>query len=351
MTTYRDGAVPLDRPQVDTNSFEIGKPVRAQDWHDLARLAHWVAAHGQVVVPGHWVGIRSASTQALRYRAPTSGRAIARVWVMDIRANGGPARFNVKAGSDATAATDVVREAAGAFGLRHAPLVVVEGAGSNSALTRSLAVTDLVLTITPTAGTIEILTVACWELPRAALSRDSTDLGIALDSLFPRRPMLEDSTARVSLHGVGTLARDVTVTSPSRRIGHFARWGQNVETKSGSATSLLSLPYRVVPRHETDTRTAMPISVQIYAAVEDGSTAAEWRVVGGTAGAGSWQTISLGDTTQAWRGPVTVNVDCEDPDNSLGLPSGGYDTIDIQARTTAGTGSIVVQGWTGYEAT
>ena len=342
MTTYRDGAVPVDRPQMSVAGILAGAPVRAADWHDLARLLHWVAGRGRVVVPGHRVGLQSSSPMTLRYRAPLSGRAIARVWAIEVRGAGGPRAVSIAAGSDPAWVSEAYSDSA--IGARR-PIVVVEGA---SALSRTTSVTELTITVTPSGGSVEIESCACWELPRTHLDRGTPDLGVALDALFSRRPILDSSTAAAtSVGGVARLAYDVTVDYPTRRGALLARYGQPVEVKSGTATALLRMPARVMPRRDRLTTTEGLAT--LYAAHDDGSTASEWRLVTGSGGAGSWNAIGTGTTSGAWYSSGPMSLRAEDPDETLGIPVAGYETVQIEARRTAGGGALLIYGWGVYE--
>jgi hypothetical protein len=343
VTAYSDGAVPIDRPQMSLSGILAGAPVRASDWHDLARLLHWVAGRGRVVVPAHRVALETSNAVTLRYRAPLSGRAIARVWAIEVRASGGTASaVSVAAGADPAWVSSAYTDSA--LGARR-PIVVVEGA---TPLTRTTNVTELTITVTPTVGTMFIESCACWELPRSHLNRISPDLGIALDTIFARRPILDSSTAQAdSVGGVARLAHDITVSYPTRRGVLLSRFGQRLDITSASPVALLRIPARVLPRRDRNPLTHC--RMDIYARNSDASTSSQWRMVTGSGGAGAWVSVPLSATTPAWYSTAAVNIRCEDPDQVLGIPTAGYDTVQIEARRTAGTGALQVFGWCVYE--
>ena len=349
-----DGMVPPNRPTISIADVVVGAPVRAQTWHDMAKLAHWVAARGQVVVPVHQCGVEfSAASVTLRYKVPLSGRALGRVWVFDIRAAGAVgsvAAFTIQAGAETTTYTHYV-ESLGGEGIATAPFYVLEGAGSGTELTRSRATTEITVTITHVGGTLRIESVGCWELPRPALARDTTDLGTSLDSFFPRRPIFDASASPTSeaVSGVTALAYDITTAARLRRIGHIARYGNPLLITSTSWVSLTVLPYRVVPRLDLPTDTTLPLTLDIYAKCSDGSTAGEYQIVNGAASVDGG-TIAAGTTTAAWIGDIELAFGCEDPTTADGLRSATYDTLDIQVKRTAGAGTISVYGWCAYEA-
>lgn len=321
-----DGRVPPERPPVSVSRIVAGAPVRAQTWLDAASLAHWVAGRGQVVIPGHSVRYELSGTVTMRYRVPLSGRAIARVACVGIRSDTGATReVTVTMGSGTTTAF------VGELTLGSQVPIYVQDDG----VTRTDAVTDIEIDVTGTDVVIE--SCAVYELPRASLSRDATDLGVALDTLFPRRPIM-DSGAQ-SVRGVAALMQGVD----GRRIGHFARWGDVVGGAPASFTSILRAPYRIVPRYAVSG--LREVSVYLLARITSGT--GEIRVV---AGSGDTATVSL-STTLAWLSPLAVDVVCEDPAEPDGLTGGSYDTIDIETRRISGLGTIEIEAWTCVELT
>jgi hypothetical protein len=303
-----------------------GAPVRAQHWLDCAYLAHWVAGRGQVIVPGHSVRYDLTGTVTMRYRVPLSGRAIARVACLGIRSKTGTARsVTVTMGSGTTTAT------VGLLTLGSQVPIYVQDDG----VTRTDAVSDITITVTGTDVFIESCTV--WEVPRVSLSRDATDNGVAMDSLFPRRGIV-DSGAQ-SVRGVAALMQAID----GRRIGHFARWGEVLATTSATFVSLTHAPYRVVPR--VNNGALRSIRVYLYGLVSVGGTTGEWRA---TAASGDSATAVISSTTAAWSS-VDIDVTAEDPDKPDGIDAGGYDTVQLAWRRTAGAGTVGVESWTGVE--
>lgn len=326
-----DGRVPPERPQLGFSRLVAGAPVRAQQWLDAASLGHWVAGRGQVVVPGHSVRYELASgSVTMHHRVPLSGRAIARVACVGIRSDTGASRtVTVTMGSGSATVT------VGELTLGSRDPIYVQDNG----VTRTDTVTDIAITVT-TSGPIVIESCAVYELPRASLSRDSTDDGVALDTLFPRRPIM-DAGAQ-SVRAVAKLMQAID----GRRIGHFARWGEEIGTASGTFVSILAAPYRVVPRYHVSG--FRDITVPIRARGTSGGTAGEYRIV---ANSGASTTGVITGTVSVWQTAIKVAVKCEDPNEPNGLAGGVYDTVDVQLRRTAGGGSVVAESWDGFELT
>ena len=197
-----DGRVPPERPQLGYTRLVGGAPVRAQQWLDAAYLAHWVAGRGQVIVPGHSVRYAlSASTATMRHYVPLSGRAIARVACVGIRSTtGAAASVTVTMGSGSSTVT------VGLLTFGSTIPIYVQDDG----VTRTDASGEITIDVT-TAGSVIIESCAVYELPRASLSRDATDNGVALDTLFPRRGIFADGSQ--SVRGVAAALRYQVVSA------------------------------------------------------------------------------------------------------------------------------------------
>lgn len=340
-----DGAVPTYRPTVDTSQIQIGAPVRAQTALDHARLAHWISGRGQCVVPQHRVAmILNGTTETLRYYVPGSGRAMYRCWVLDLRTaatNGeGPgygAEGTITVGG---VTTDFYTEN------KTLPLLVfcVE-----SGVTPSSAEGQITIQVTSNTSrqyAVRIESVGCWELPRAVLDRTTADCGISLDSLFARRPLIDDngSPAIVSMGAVYEQAHRMTVGAPLRRIGHIGRWGYELSSTVKTNVALTTAPYRLVPRKVGPNDITKTVRARVYG--ENG----DFRVVGGAAGASAWVAMPA---TYAWSNPIDIAINCEDNVATIGgQPVGGYDTLLIEARApAAGTTAFRIKGWCVYEQT
>lgn len=339
--TIADGRVPPSRPPASVADILVGKPVRALTWLDFASLAHWISGRGQVIVPQHrtCVILDGVSTQA-RYYVPASGRAIERWWVVELRSvthgAGATARGTLTAGGysqTVSASSDLWPSI---YLLRE------------KALTPSTSESEISILISSTGGAaLRVESIGCWELPRAVLDRTAADCGIALDSLFPRRPIFNDGSSPLeySLGNVVGSAHEMTVANPLRRIGHVGRWGYELTSSSASAASLTVGPYHIVPRKDRTTDTTRTIRCRVYGYESTG--VGQYRVVGGTAGASSWVTLP---TSAGWSTEIDIAIDCEDLSTADGQPAGGYDTLDFQARSN-GVQAWTIQGWVAYEYT
>lgn len=347
----RDGRVDLDRPHIVTADIATGAPVRAQTWSDMARLAHWVAGRGSVLVPQHKVQVRldasggvGATSETLRYMTRPQGRAMARVWVFEFRGHtGAPGSVTIQPLEIPSTVSPPYTVEAPAYGTRMAPIVVIEGAGVEDELARSVSDQEITCEVVCTAGYVDLVSCAVWELPRAALTQDSTDLAIGLDGFFPRRPIQGDVDYQ-SVKGLFDLTIGLTQlsgTRPRTKSGHIGRWGPEIQVASTSATSLIEsgFNYLILGGKDRASDTTTTVTAYVYARV-DGSTG-YWRVVTGSGGTGSWQSFT--NTSYAWLGPLELTVTAEDPTTSYGYAS-AMDTLRFEAKATVDY-SVYVSGW------
>lgn len=348
-----DGRVPLDRPYLDYTEIQTRAPVRARTWSDMAALAHWVAGRGTMLVPQHrsMVGLSAAGTASntFQFAVRPQGRAIARVWVFEVRGRPGfPALVTfepIGAGGPVSPEYPVEPEA---FGTRMAPIVIIEGAGVNDQISPSTADTVASCEVVCTAGQCLIVSCAVWEMPRAALAPSAEafgELGISRDTLYPRRPVEVRDYASVS--GVRDLTTSLCVNTSARsrsRSGHISRWGPYIEVTSSSATSITVADYRIVPGLDRPTDTTATLTANMYG-LEGGGGAGDWRVVCGSSGATAW--VPFG-ALAAWTAGVTFSAKCEDPTTSNGLRGGSADTVRFEMRVTGG-GWVRAYGWAVFE--
>lgn len=347
----RDGRVDLDRPHVVPSDVATGAPVRAQTWLDMARLAHWVAGRGTVLVPQHKVQVRldstggvGATSETLRYMTRPQGRAIARVWVFEFRGHtGAPGTVTIQPLSIPSAVSPPYTVEAPAYGTRMAPIVVVEGAGVEAELARSVSDQEITCQVVCTLGYVDIVSCAVWELPRAALTQDTTDLAIGLDGFFPRRPIQGDVDYQY-VKGLFDLTIGLTQlsgTRPRTKSGHIGRWGPELVTTSATAISVLEpgFDYLILGGKDRASDTLTTVTAYVYARCSTSS--GDWRVVTLSGGASAWQNFTA--TTYQWLGPLTFTIRAEDPSTSYGVTS-SFDYLRLEVRANGGA-TVYVSGW------
>ena len=339
-----DGAVPRDRPVAATTDLVIGRPVRAQSWHDFARLLHWVSGRGQCIVPTHRVAmIVDNTTETMRFYSPGSGRGMYRLWVFDLR--------STTDGVQAVGTMSINGGSSFDWYTLYADgrtLAVLEPGGPFTPSTAEAEHTVAITSSTATGGVaVRIESVGCWELPRAALDRTAADCGVSLDSLFPRRPLFHDGDTppEASVSAVIAGIHAITVGVPLRRIGHVSRWGYQMEIASAGPVGLTVMPYRVVPRKVAPADTTKSMRARVYG--YEATSVGEFRVTTTSGGASAWTTLP---TAAAWSSAIDFDVECESTTTADGTPAGGYDTVLLQVRTD-GAATARVRGWSVYEVT
>jgi hypothetical protein len=329
--------VPIDA------TVQVGKAVSSTQWSSLAELTNYLRGRGVMIVPSQApiVGADStggvsvpglSTTVTIGYRVRPSGRAIARVWAFEVIgaiAAGGRGTITVNGQSVAVSAGNLTAQPDRVF-------VLVETASKTSALT------DLDVTLQATSGALYLTSVTCWELPRAQLTKDATDLGVDLGTLDPRRPIIDRDYESVA--GVCE-----AIAGADGRRGTLVAWcGRLVETTSATFTDVFELPARIVPPKVGRNDTTRTVSWSVFAACDVGTTG-EARVVDGLGVASA--ALAITSTTGAWLDGSKA-FRCEDLSQANGLVGGlTFETVQLQIRRTAGAGKVYVARFTARDDT
>ena len=344
--------VPYKRTYTQINDILISEPVRAQTWRELGMQLHWLRAHGMQIIPCHAPQVSIASTatpESLFYKVKPQGLAIARVWVFQFRQEewtdaGVPAELKITLPTGGTSTIyPPVRTGIGGTGT-----ILQEVLSSKSS-----AETDLELKFERISGTenVTIESVTCYELPRAVLALDGTDLGVDFETLRPNASIF-DSTNR----GLGAVAENLTdaVSWPRRML-----WQQSfplIDSDPGGAgnptawVDLFTLPVPILPRRVAVGDTTFTVTWNIRLVVAGAGDTYEARITTGNNADTNTLTFA-GITTEAWGvSNGTVALDCEDVGTADGVPSGGLETVQIAVRRTAGTGKVSVRSVACWEA-
>lgn len=325
------------RTEPSDSEILVGRPPRGPWWSELGRLTNYVRGRGVMLVPAHapMITIASGANDTIRYRCRPGGLAIARVWVVHVEAVSGYANVTVAAGSaTATILIDALEA-------REAGRVVLIDGG----LTKTTAVTELTATVTNNSGTGSVIIghAEVWELPRAALTKGATDLGVDIDTLFAGRPILE--RANDSTYGVAA-----ALHTASGRRGTLAAWyGPVVSSTATTWTGLFPNVWRVTPGVIGVGATSIPCEWDVNARVTDGATTFELRLTDAAAASSAVITIA-GVTTLGWRGTGTKDLLAEDLTDDTGLQGGAFETVQLEVRRTAGAGSLEVRGFGVWES-
>lgn len=328
--SYRDTGVLPRRADPDVTPLVVGAPVSARTWGDIGRLLHYVRGRGRMLVPYTFVNdaLSSGVAYTARFRTAPSGVAITRVWIVAVRG------VSLDFGSEITLQAGGAAARTFPIGFwRPSYLVYLE-----DGCTKTTAATDLAITITADANCV-LEGIACYELPRAVLT-PTTDLGVHLDSLYPRRSIYSSAE-----EGIDAIARGILATK-CRRIGLFGWWGAEMNTVSTSNVDTWSFPIPVVPALDAFGTTQRKIVVTVWCWVSNATTAADFTFV---AGSGDSDVLSLpaaaGSTTPQWL-TGSLDVDAEDLSSADGDAG---DTVQLQVKRTSGAGTVKWQGACGFE--
>lgn len=326
-------AIPLRpyRRHLPLSGIKVGLEPTSLFWADVGETVNFLRGTGLQLVPAHYPGIElSSGSETLRYRVLPSGRAVTRVWVVRIRSLDVPRAVATVSADGSTARTIVGSALIGDPG---ATAVIVANVAKAS------VATDITCTITRVEGTVIIDSVECWELPRAALTLDATDLGVDVRSLEPDRPIVDRDYE--SLGGIGV----ALAGADGRRGGLLSWWGPVCSFTT--AASLFTAGIPVVPPKvgpNDTTRAAVPWNV--YARVSAGGTVGRVRAVDAAGGVSAW--VAITSTSYGWI-EGTIPLLCEDMSAVDGLPGAGWETLNFEFERTAGAGSIQTTGANAYD--
>ncbi|UJR81497.1 hypothetical protein [Sandaracinus amylolyticus] len=317
-------------------AVQVGRSVAARQWSELAPLVNYLRGRGSVLIPGHApmlivdaAGSLGPTNRNLRYRTRPSGRAIARVWLFELVGNTGGDRATVSVGAStiSVAVGPLTSSADRAF-------LLVETAS------KTTAISSMTVALAAVSGAVQIVGVTCWELPRAQLTKDATDLGIDLGTLDSGRPILDRDYESVA--GVC----EALASADGRRVGLVSWWGPQLQFASGTYESVFELPIRIVPP-----RVGMGDSIRscqwtLYAWCDVGTTG-DARIVTDTGAVSGLASITA--TTGTWLDPGARAFRCEQAGTVDGLPSGTWPTVQLEVRRASGAGNVYVQGFNLYD--
>lgn len=326
-------AIPLRayRRPLNLSGIKVGLEPTSAFWADVGETVNFLRGAGVQLVPAHFPGIELATgAETLRYRVLPSGRAVTRVWVVRIRSLD-PPRAVATVSADGSTARTIVGSAL--IGDPGATAVIVANVAKAS------VATEITCTITQVEGTVIIDSVECWELPRAALTLDATDLGVDVRSLEPDRPIVDRDYE--SLGGIGV----ALAGADGRRGGLLSWWGPVCNFTA--AASLFTTKVPIVPPKVGPFDGTRSIVWNAYVRVSAGATTGRVRVVDEAGNVSAW--VSTSSTSYGWL-EGTLSPLCEDLAEASGLPSGAWETVNFELERTAGAGTVQILGANVYDS-
>ena len=322
--------VPSERVAVTAADILAGRAVSSRTWAAIAGLTNCVLGRGANVVPAYSpnVTLTAATEYELRYWIQPRYQALERRWQFGVRGASAVSTVNVELPSGA-AAQDITASTGRMHG---APQGLVEALGSQSA-----TAADVTIALTPADADIVLESIGCWEMPRAALVADASDLGSDLAKFQQGQPISADSLAQI-VAALGDNAKiggrysllqwAVPCTAGGSTTTAFA-----ASTASATFQPLFDLPVPVLNRKIGNANVTQASAT--FLAWVTGGGAGEVRFTDLTTGSSTAAPISV--TSPTWSNAVTLDVDCEDLTAADGLQSAAFDTIQVEYRATSGT--------------
>lgn len=310
------------RPDVALADIFTGRAVTSSTWTQLARLAGWVRSRGLCLIAGHRPHISITSSHTARYRCRPSGVAIARLYFLTVTstgATGGSALVSINGGA-------TQRVVASPNYLSTTTIV--------ESVAKSSAEAEITIAFSSVTGQLSVTSISCYELPRAALSADATDLGIHLDTTAPGDAIV--ATSYESVAGVAELSRSLT----TRRGTLVSAWFHEPAVFGAGPTDLFVTPIKIVPSIDRASDTTRSVAWAVYAKVTSGTFTV---YVEDSAAASTSRVIS--STSLAWSTTQTKAFKCEDIASTIdGLRGGSADTVRVIVQRTTGTGQLELHG-------
>lgn len=329
--------VPLQRSFPQLADAQVSAAVRGRTWRELAHLHHWLHGHGRMLVPAHHIGAwLTDGPWTGHYRVQPSATAIARVW--QVSARGGTlmavAKIRLPNGSEHTIAPPTPTPG-WPLSARSQTYYLIEHLAAKSSALQTLSITAEGLTA---KSEVVIESVACWELPRAALTvGDAVDLGIDIDSFRPGSAIFDDPAGRRS---AAALARALDQVD-CKRVLHQHSFPTLTATANGR---LYPRDAPVVPRNLGEPGA----TVHFGAWVRSHATWSLETLLNGSDATfttvnpmGSFQMVYLGSVD--WAVPEDLNSDDGMP------PSPGDEGCDLFWYRQSGTGPLEIGGFYVWE--
>ena len=324
-------SVPLIRPTSRPRDVFTSDPVRALTALEAGKLANWCLGLGSPLIPSYAPLVTVTATDELlfQFRVRPRFQALERLWQFRMLA-AAPMEVSIEVPSGATAVTSSVsdtRETAFSFG-------VIETLGSQSATEA-----EITCAITPgdtTSLTIE--SISCIEIPRAFLATGNADLGTELTRFVTGQPILAnldnalDAIADPTL--VGRRASLSQWSVPATVGGATSTAHAKASAGTGSYETIYDgLP--VLTRKDGPSATTGLVTCKMLAWVSGGT--ADLRLSSSVHGAST--AVSINNTSPAWSGAITLDVDCEDLAEADGLQGGVFDRLTPQIYMEIGRAS------------
>lgn len=342
--------VPERRVTLVEGEVAISESVRSVSWVHAAQLHQWIAGRGGTVVPTFrpftpsGLGFEIGSSYFFRFEPRYQDtRYLLKLLLFSHGLDRHPLTVTVPVGGTEHEVTVGQLSTGGAPSELEFEIDVAAQSGRETELSFRIKDND--------NGEWGIMAVAIDAVPRTALTDDASDLGVDRLRFWPRGPVSDPNIAKL-------LGRQNELKAAGRRVGmwHHAFGSaedHRVGVTSASFVDVLEDAAPALGRLLYSGETTRTLHWRVCAYCSDATTAGEVSIAS-TSGGSDTITIPAGMTTigwapYAWSSPGEITVDAEDPTTATGLRGGAWDDLTVQARRTAGSGTIYILGISVWE--
>ena len=339
--------VSFARGETTTEGRRASLPVSGSDWRETAALQNWTASRNRVLIPAFRPGVTLTSKNEFSFacRLDQSATALMRRWTVSGR---GAAQLCIGLNFGAKGCIEAPEFESLDFGegARRRTFYETVTAPGDAFVNATLQVEVETDPVGGAAGDYVIDSIECHEVPRQTITtaegghepgrfRSGQPINAATMTPIIEGSQMPRIGRRVLAHTMVPYAIDGTPST-------------NFVTSNTTATFQdiwpVNLPATARHIHETSAPSER-VYASVFAWVSPGG-AGEFHLVSDSEGPGA--PVSVTNTTPAWLPPAAASVRFDDSSNALGLQSGAYDAINVQARATSGT--IYVASVLAYES-
>jgi hypothetical protein len=316
------------------------KPARGHGWTQSAIALNWLLGRGGALIPWTWVGddVSVAATETLRFTIYPRAQATHRAWLFTALATTS-ARLTFTDPSGGSTAFDIVDD-------------VVADPDNDDLMTPRMHVetiasrvdvaTHVEVTIENDAGSATsatLLSIACFELPRASLA--SVDGGVEQASLVGGMPIFNGSSGGLSLTAVvGAVGEALSVAKRPAHIQMARFAGNGALVIAGAGGPLFSADLPVLERFIYAGETTVSVPIWVYTRSDVGANGTiDVAIDSGS----THQFVIPGGDTGTWR-TASVPIHVEDLSASDGRRATSWDKVNVSGAVL-GVGSMYLESF------
>jgi len=327
--------VPPVAPLLGYGGVYTSRVVRgdAPQWGGYAEAANHVLGRGVQIIPASLLTLQLSTTpEDLYFYVAPNPQATTRLWTMVYEVKGGGAGAVVF--DDGTNTTTTSHGAVGTFKQFHVDTNGTFGGGAESELVVSVSQAG------GSAGTVELQSISCVEIPRPDLGVGSDNFGTVLSTLGRGRPVGGAYTTGKGAISVATAAQIAETRFWRAGLFQFARGTTyRLSTTAGALADVFLAPPVLLGTKQYTTSTTRTLSVYARCAAGAGTTG---EVVF-TMTSGATLTLTITSAMSPGWLSGTLAVDCEDLSVADGRRSTRDDKCSIQWRRTGGANAVYLE--------